>query len=115
LALLTVAVAGALTAQIVRVAVILASVGLSSSLIVVVAVFLASGVGAVLPIGTAASGAAAPLIASSAEGGSVADATAAGVLLTGSLVAACLVYFAIASLLFVTATRRSRPQASGPG
>ncbi len=111
MAMLTAAVAAALTAQIVRVAVVLSSVGLNSSLIVVVAVFLASGVGAVLPIGTAASGAAAPLIAASAENGSVTDASAAGILLSGSLMAACLTYFAIAMLVAASSSRRSRSRA----
>ena len=92
LALVALAISGTVLAQIARVAVTLGSVGLDTSPFIVVAVFLASGVGAVIPIGTAASGAAAPLIAASAEGNSVADATAAGVVLSGGLLVSCLVY-----------------------
>jgi uncharacterized membrane protein YbhN (UPF0104 family) len=78
--------------QIARVGVTLGSVDLDTSPLVVIAVYLASGAGAVIPVGTAASGAAAPLLA----GGSVSDAAAAGVLLSGSLIVACLIYLAIA-------------------
>ena len=95
LALTTAAVAGTMATQTVRVAVVLSAVGMDADPLVVVAVFLASGLGAVIPIGTAASGAAAPLIAASAGAGSVADATAAGVLLSGALLVSTLTYLAV--------------------
>jgi hypothetical protein len=88
-------------------------VGLSASLIVVIAVFLASGLGAVIPVGTAATGAAAPLIA--AHGGnSVADATAAGVVLSGGLLVSTLSYLGIASLVAAIQSHRfARKEAQG--
>jgi hypothetical protein len=100
---------GTLALQLARVALVLGAVGLDTDPFVVVAVFLASGLGAVIPIGTAASGTAAPLIAASAGGDSVADATAAGVLLSGSMIAACLGYLAVA-LLALVRSRRAAPQ-----
>jgi uncharacterized membrane protein YbhN (UPF0104 family) len=81
--------------QIARVALTLGSVGLDTSPLIVIAVYLASGAGAIIPVGTAASGAAAPLLAVH-QGGTVSDAAAAGVLLSGSLMVACLIYLAIA-------------------
>jgi hypothetical protein len=113
LALVALAISGTVLAQIARVAVTLGSVGLDTSPLIVVAVFLASGVGAVIPIGTAASGAAAPLIAVSGEGGSVADATAAGVVLSGGLLVSCLVYVlasAIATAILDRSTRAHAPE-----
>jgi uncharacterized membrane protein YbhN (UPF0104 family) len=108
LALVATATSGTVLAQIARVAVALGSVGLDTSPLIVVAVFLASGVGAVIPIGTAASGAAAPLIAASAEGGSVADATAAGVLLSGGLLVSCLGYLVAAATAAAVLDRSAR-------
>lgn len=110
LGLVTVAIAGTLTAQLLRVALTLGSVGLNTSPLVVIAVFLASGLGALIPIGTAASGAAAPLIAISAESGSVADATAAGVLLSGALLISCLGYAVVAILAAAVLGRESDPE-----
>src|SRR5206468_1842499 len=63
LASLTAALAATLLAQMGRVGLALSSVGLHSSPIVVIAVFVASGASAVIPIGTAAAGATAPLLA----------------------------------------------------
>jgi uncharacterized membrane protein YbhN (UPF0104 family) len=97
LGLTTAAVAGTMATQTIRVAVVLSAVGMDADPLVVVAVFLASGLGAVIPIGTAASGAAAPLIAASAGAGSVADASAAGVLMTAALLVSTLTYLAVAS------------------
>jgi Lysylphosphatidylglycerol synthase TM region len=113
MALLTAALAGTLILQITRVAVVLHSVGLSASLIVVIAVFLASGLGAVIPVGTAATGAAAPLIAVHG-GNSVADATAAGVVLSGGLLVSTLSYLGIASLVAAIQSHRfTRKEAQG--
>src|SRR4051794_23529492 len=92
LTLVACALACTLLLQMTRVWVALDSVGLDTSLLVVLAVFLASGLGAILPIGTAAAGAAAPLIAAHHAGNSVADATAAGVLLSGALMVSTLGY-----------------------
>jgi uncharacterized membrane protein YbhN (UPF0104 family) len=103
-------VAGALVCtlllQMGRVWVALDSVGLDTSFLVVLAVFLASGLGAILPIGTAAAGAAAPLIAATG-GHSVADATAAGVLLSGALMVSTVGYFAVATAIAALTERRS--------
>jgi hypothetical protein len=112
LALVALAISGTVLAQTARVAVALGSVGLDTSPLIVIAVFLASGIGAVIPIGTAASGAAAPLIAVSGEGGSVADATAAGVVLSGGLLVSCLAYVlgsAAAAALLDRSTRTPEP------
>jgi uncharacterized membrane protein YbhN (UPF0104 family) len=109
LGLVTLSIGGTLGAQLIRVGLTLGSVGLSTSPLVVIAVFLASGIGAVIPIGTAASGAAAPLIAVSAEGGTVADATAAGVVLSGALLISCILYALVA---VVAAALHNR---GGPG
>jgi uncharacterized membrane protein YbhN (UPF0104 family) len=106
LASLTAALAATLLSQIGRVGLALSSVGLHSSLIVVIAVFVASGASAVIPIGTAAAGATAPLIAAAGKGSEgVANASAAGVLLAGSLLVADLLYLAVTALL-VSALRR---------
>jgi uncharacterized membrane protein YbhN (UPF0104 family) len=114
LALVTAALACTLLLQMGRVAVALDSVGLDTSLLVVVAVFLASGLGAILPIGTAAAGAAAPLIAAQHGGNSVADATAAGVLLSAALMISTVGYFAVATGLAALSDRRAiRTQESG--
>jgi uncharacterized membrane protein YbhN (UPF0104 family) len=95
----TAATAGALVSQLGRVAVSLSSVGLHASPIVVIAVFVASGVSLVIPIGTAAAGAAAPLIAAAGSSGEdVANASAAGVLLSGALMVSALVYAVIAGV-----------------
>jgi uncharacterized membrane protein YbhN (UPF0104 family) len=107
LALVTALVACALLLQMGRVAVALDAVGLDTSLIVIIAVFLASGLGAILPIGTAAAGAAAPLIAAQHGGNSVADATAAGVLLSGALLASTVGYFAVATGVAAVQDRRA--------
>jgi uncharacterized membrane protein YbhN (UPF0104 family) len=107
LAGLSAALACTLLCQIGRVALTLSSVGLHSSPIVVIAVFVASGASAVIPIGTAAAGATAPLLAAAGKGGNdVANASAAGVLLTGSLLAADLLYLAVTAL--VVSALRSR-------
>jgi uncharacterized membrane protein YbhN (UPF0104 family) len=106
-ALVVAALACTLALQMCRVWVALDSVGLDTSLLVVLAVFLASGLGAILPIGTAAAGAAAPLIAAQNGGNSVADATAAGVLLSGALLVSTLGYFAVASGVAALQDRRS--------
>jgi uncharacterized membrane protein YbhN (UPF0104 family) len=109
LAAVILALAGALLTQLGRVALALSSVGLHASPIVVVAVFVASGVSAVVPIGTAAAGAAAPLIAAAGKGGEdVANASAAGVLLAGSLLAALLLYLLVTALLASALRRRHR-------
>ena len=115
LALTTAAVAGTMATQIARVAVVLSAVDMDADPLVVVAVFLASGLGAVIPIGTAASGAAAPLIAASAGAGSVADATAAGVLLSGALLISTLSYLAITTgvLALRAPAAAGGPQARG--
>jgi hypothetical protein len=107
LALVTAAIACTLLLQITRVAVALDSVGLDTSPIVIIAVFLASGLGAILPIGTAAAGAAAPLIAVKHGGNSVADATAAGVLLSGALLVSTVGYFAVATGIAALQDRRA--------
>lgn len=99
------ALAGSIGAQLLRVDIGLASVGLEHSILIVAAVFVASGAGAVLPIGTAASGAAAPLLALPA-GGDVATATAAGLCLSAGLAVACLLY-TLGSVLVTGALRRS--------
>jgi hypothetical protein len=96
LGLVTAALAGTVLVQLLRIGVVLNSVDLDTSPLVVIAVFVASGLGAVIPVGTAASGAAAPLIAATEGGNSVADATAAGVLLSGTLLVSCVAYLAIA-------------------
>ena len=107
LAGLTLALAATLLCQIGRVGLALSSVGLHSSLIVVIAVFVASGAAAVIPIGTAAAGATAPLLAAAGKGGdAVANASAAGVLLTGSLLVADLLYLAVTALLVSSLRRR---------
>jgi uncharacterized membrane protein YbhN (UPF0104 family) len=106
-ALVVGALACTLALQMCRVWVALDSVGLDTSLLVVLAVFLASGLGAILPIGTAAAGAAAPLIAAQHSGNSVADATAAGVLLSGALLVSTLGYFAVATGVAALQDRRS--------
>jgi uncharacterized membrane protein YbhN (UPF0104 family) len=98
--------------QIARVAVTLGSVGLDTSPLIVIAVYLASGAGAVIPIGTAASGAAAPLLAVH-QGGNVSDAAAAGVLLTGSLMVACLAYLLIALAVAASSGLLGRREAGG--
>ena len=117
LGLLSACIAGTLATQLARVALVLSAVGLDADPLVVVAVFLASGLGALIPIGTAASGAAAPLIAASAGGGSVADATAAGVLLSGALAVSTVGYLAIAALIAFLAgpPRGLRPSKAGLG
>jgi uncharacterized membrane protein YbhN (UPF0104 family) len=109
LALVAAALACTLALQMGRVWVALDSVGLETSLLVVLAVFLASGLGAILPIGTAAAGAAAPLIAAQHGGNSVADATAAGVLLSGALMVSTVGYFAVASGIAAWQDRRAEP------
>jgi hypothetical protein len=97
LAAVSAATACALVTQIGRVAIALSSVGLHASPIVVIAVFVASGVSIVIPIGTAAAGAAAPLIAAAGSGGDeVAKASAAGVLLSVTPMVATLLYLLIA-------------------
>jgi hypothetical protein len=113
LALVTVTIACVLLLQIGRVAVALDSVGLDTSPIVIIAVFLASGLGAILPIGTAAAGAAAPLIAARHGGNSVADATAAGVLLSGALLVSTVGYFAVATAVAALQDRRTVSDAAG--
>jgi uncharacterized membrane protein YbhN (UPF0104 family) len=113
LALVAGALACTLLLQMARVAVALDSVGLDTSLLVIVAVFLASGLGAILPIGTAAAGAAAPLIAVSGDN-SVADATAAGVLLSGALMISTVGYFGVATWLAALSDRKAiRKSGSG--
>jgi hypothetical protein len=106
LAAVTAALAGALLSQLGRVALALSSVDLHASPIIVIAVFVASGVSAVIPIGTAAAGAAAPLIAAGSGGDDVANATAAGVLLSATLLAATLIYLLI-TMLVAARFRRS--------
>jgi uncharacterized membrane protein YbhN (UPF0104 family) len=101
------AIACTLALQMLRIWVALDSVGLDTTLLVVLAVFLASGLGAILPIGTAAAGAAAPLIAAQHGGNSVADATAAGVLLSGALMVSTVGYFAVASGIAALQDRRA--------
>jgi len=113
LALVALAISGTVLAQIARVALALGSVGLDTSPLIVIAVFLASGVGAVIPIGTAASGAAAPLIAVSGEGGSVADATAAGVVLSGGLLVSCVVYVLGSTIATALLDRSTRARVHG--
>ena len=108
LGLVTLALAGSIAAQLVRVGVVLASVGLDHSLLVITAVFVASGASAILPIGTAASGAAAPLLAVPA-GGDLADAAAAGIVLSGGLAASCLIYLLLSSAALIKVTRHSTP------
>jgi uncharacterized membrane protein YbhN (UPF0104 family) len=108
LGLVTAALGGTVLVQLLRIGVVLDSVDLDTSPLVVIAVFVASGLGAVIPIGTAASGAAAPLIAATG-GNSVADATAAGVLLSGSLMVSSVAYLGIA--LLGSALARSRDSA----
>jgi uncharacterized membrane protein YbhN (UPF0104 family) len=107
LALVAAALACTLALQMGRVWVALDSVGLDTTLLVVVAVFLASGLGAILPVGTAAAGAAAPLIAAQHGSNSVADATAAGVLLSGALMVSTVAYFAIATGIAALQDRRA--------
>jgi hypothetical protein len=113
LAALSAAAAAALLSQLGRVAVALSGVGLHASPLVVIAVFVASGVSIVIPIGTAAAGAAAPLIAAAGSSGKdVANASAAGVLLSGSLMVSALLYLAISGAA-ATGLRRWRVPARG--
>jgi hypothetical protein len=106
LGLVAAALACTLLLQLARVWLALDSVGLDTSFLIVLAVFLASGLGAILPIGTAAAGAAAPLIAAQHGGNSVADATAAGVVLSGALMVSAVAYFAVASGIAALQDRR---------
>jgi hypothetical protein len=99
LGMVTAAIAATLATQLARVALALSAVGMDADPFVVIAVFLASGLGAVIPIGTAATGAAAPLIAASAGAGSVGDASAAGVLMSGALMVSTFGYLGTVAVL----------------